>query len=131
MSLTIQSVEKADSGVRDDDEMDKELVRQIVRETIEEMKRQGLLTSVSELAYSEATSLLSDYYKDGMADELVSAAINDLSGDKYKEIIPLYFGYGYTIERIAEIYDVDVSTITRNKRRLCLSIYNSIQEGKT
>ena len=35
--------------------------------------------------------------------------------------------YDRAIERIAEVFGVEVSTITRNKKRLCLAIYNSIQ----
>ena len=110
-------------------EMDKKMVRLIVRETIEELKRTGLLQTVNEMAYGEITNILYDYYKDGMCDHEISKALKVLDGDPYAKIIPLYFCYGYTIERIAETFDVDVSTVTRNKKRLCLSIYNAINGG--
>lgn len=107
--------------------MEREEIRQIVRETIDELKRSGILRSYNEMAYAEVTSVLNAYYDDGECDTAVTEALRKIEGDTYYKIIPLYFSYGYTIERIAEVFGVEVSTITRNKKRLCLAIYNSIQ----
>ena len=52
-----------------------------------------------------------------------------MKDDDYFDIIPLYYFTGNTIEHIASGYDVDISTITRNKKRLCYEIY-MILEGK-
>lgn len=108
-------------------EYDKDLIKAIVRETIEELKRSGILKSFNELAYAEVTSVLTSYYKDGQTDTIVRNALKELESDIYYKIIPLYFDYNYTIEKIAEVFDVEVSTIRRNKKRLCLAIYDAIQ----
>lgn len=107
--------------------MEREEIKLIVKETIEELKRSGILRSYNELAYAEVTSVLTAYYDDGECDAAVTEALRTIEDDTYYKIIPLYFRYRYTIEKIAEVFGVEVSTITRNKKRLCLAIYNSIQ----
>lgn len=109
------------------DYQDKLFIREIVKETISELKRTGLLKNVTDLAYSEVTELLKDYYDSGERDSVISKALKELDSDTYFKIIPLYFRYNYTIEQIAEVFDVEISTITRNKKRLCLDIYSLIQ----
>lgn len=107
--------------------MDKKVIRVIVRETIEELKRSGLLKSLDEIAYSEMSAMLSAYYNAGENDSVIREAIKKTENDPYYKIIPLYFDYKYTIEQIAEVFDVEISTITRNKKRLCIQIYNAMQ----
>ena len=107
--------------------MDEETIKKIVKQTIEELLRSGILRNNNELAYAEISSILTAYYQDGQDDELIRKAVQETESDPYGKIIPLYFDYGYTIERIAEAFHVEISTITRNKKRLCLQIYNSIQ----
>lgn len=101
-------------------------IKQIVRLTIDELKRQGFFRNNNELAYAEISSVLTAYYKDGEKDEAVAEALRQLSADPYFRIIPLYYDYGYTIDKLAELFNVEVSTITRNKKRLCLQIYSAI-----
>lgn len=107
--------------------MDKSEVREIVRETIEELIKRGLLRSYDDLAYPEAATMLKVYYDEGEEDKLIQDALDSISDDPYYKIIPLYFSYGYTLEKLAEIFNVEVSTISRNKKRLCLMIYKKIQ----
>lgn len=109
------------------DSRDKELIREIVNETIKELMRNGMLKSVSDMAYSEITDILKGYYDTGETDKSISKVLEAVSGDPYFKIIPLYFSYGYTIEEIAEAFDVEISTISRNKKRLCLDIYNRLE----
>lgn len=108
-------------------EIDKAMIREIVRETVEELKRSGILKTINEFAYAEVTSILTSYYKDGQSDPVIRKALEDIETDTYYNIIPLYFDYNYTLEKIAEVLDVDVTTISRNKKRLCLAVYNAIQ----
>ena len=107
--------------------MTEDEIRAVVRITIEELKRGGLLKGFADIAYTEAASLLQAYYEGGETDPEIRSAIDGLKDDAYFKIIPLYFSYGYTIERIAELFKVEISTITRNKKRLCLAIYNAVQ----
>lgn len=106
--------------------MDKELIKQIVKETIEELKRSGMLKSYSETAYAEISTILKAYYSDGEIDSEISKALKGIESDPYYKIIPLFFSYEYTIEKIAEVFDVEISTIVRNKKRLCLKIYETL-----
>lgn len=107
--------------------VDKELIKEIVQQTIAELKKSGMLRETTELAYSEISSLLKEYYEDGERDSVIKQALLNLENDTYYKVIPLYFSYGYTIESIAEVFDVEISTIVRNKKRLCLEVYNAIQ----
>lgn len=104
-------------------------VREVIIATINELKRNGLLRGVDENAYSDVSELLKAYYDGGERDTAVKQAISSLDGDKYARIIPLYYGYGYTIEQLAEILDIEASTVTRNKKRLCLKLYDLIDRS--
>ena len=101
---------------------DRHFVRQIVRETIRELNDMGLMKNFQDISYSQATAVLADYYKNGQKDLAVKSALEKIKGDPYFEIIPMYFVNRFTIERIAEVFDVEVSTISRNKKRLFLEI---------
>lgn len=50
--------------------------------------------------------------------KVIDAAIDALKGDSYFDIIPMKYFEGQTREEIAEHFEVDVSTISRNKNRL-------------
>lgn len=108
-------------------EHEQELIRATIEETIRQLKANGLLRSAADLAYKEAGEILKEYYRDGEQREDISEVLRKLKKDKYFKIIPLYYSYGYTIEEIAESYQVEVSTISRNKKRLSLEIYNKIR----
>lgn len=50
--------------------------------------------------------------------KVIEAALERLTDDPYFEIIPMKYFEGKTREQIAEHFNVDVSTISRNKNRL-------------
>lgn len=103
--------------------MTSEEIKTIVAATVEELRRKGLLRSSTDLAYSEAAAALFTYYETGEHDRRVKAVLTKLSGDPYFKILPMFYGYRYTIESIAEAFDVEVSTVTRNKKRLCVAVH--------
>lgn len=108
------------------------LVRTTVRATINELNRRGLLKDDQTIKYREASEILREYYKAQEADKQVWEALGIIGGDQYYTIIPLYFLKNYTIEKIAEILNVEVSTVSRNKKRLCIQfydIYSDIKNG--
>jgi DNA-binding NarL/FixJ family response regulator len=76
--------------------------------------------------YADASEILLNYYRSGKHEASITYAIQGLRFDPYFRIIQLYFEEGKTIEQIAEVLGVDVSTVMRNKKRLCLIIYNEI-----
>ncbi len=106
---------------------DRELIETIVNETIRQLRRDGLLKDARDIAYHEITATLRQYYKDGESDPEITEAIRRLGKDPYIKILPLFFRYGYTIEAIAETLDVEPRTISRNKKRLSLRIYELLE----
>ena len=109
-------------------ERELEIIRETAKQTILQLKKDGLLKDATDIAYGEISTRLEQYFRDGETDPEVTEAIRQLEADPYHKIILLYFRYGYTIEAIAESLDVDVSTITRNKKRLSLRIYEALQK---
>lgn len=109
---------------------DEKLIRKIVRETIAELKQTKMLRRADDVAYSEISSKLFEYYKGGTDDEtLISTILRGLEKDEYFSILPMYYQQHITIDRIAELFDCEISTITRNKKRLCLAVYLSLTGG--
>lgn len=101
-------------------------IRKIVKETIRELRRTGALLSVNEMAYRETNSILYAYFDNGETDNDIKAVLERHKNDEYFKIIPLFYDCRYTIEAIAQKCCVEPSTITRNKKRLCLAIYKDL-----
>lgn len=99
--------------------MNKDEVKEVVRETIDELFRQD---KIKDNIYAEAMQMIFDYYG-GKGTAKTGEAIKALQGDAYYKIIPRYFRDGCTNEQLAIAFDCEVSTIYRNKRRLCLEIW--------
>lgn len=109
--------------------IDKEIQRIVeltVKKTIAEFKKNGLLKDTENVAYSDASAILSSYYKTDKKEASITYAIQGIRFDPYARIIPMYYEQSKTLETIAEELGVDVSTVVRNKKRLCLAIYNEI-----
>lgn len=104
----------------------KEMMQATVLETLTTCKKMGLLKDLDGIAYKDATEMLAAYFNQGEKEMKITYALQVFRFDPYFRIIPLYFGDGRTLEDIAEEMGVDVSTIVRNKKRLCLAIYNEI-----
>ena len=96
---------------------ERELVRQTVRETLQQLKKEGMLKSADDILYKEMTQRLFDYYRDG-SDPALGEAIDKLKKDDYFDIIPRYFSRMMSIEDLAGAYGCERSTIWRNKKRL-------------
>lgn len=101
----------------------KQEIREAVKEVVKELKRSHMLKNEADAIYSDTSSRLFRYYEGGEHNEAIKAAISEFENDQYKDIIPLYFKDKWTIEAVAEIMGVDVSTIVRNKKRICMGIY--------
>lgn len=97
-----------------------------VKKSIQEYKRSGLLKDADNIAYADASALLTAFYAAGEGDAAIAYALAGVRFDPYFKIITLYFKDKRTIESIADELGVDISTIVRNKKRLCLAIYNEI-----
>lgn len=98
--------------------MERSEIREIVKETVMELMRSDMLKTNE---YQRAGELLGEYFSRPLTERKgteAERALTRLRGDKYFAILPLYYGQGYTIERLAERFDCETSTISRNKRRL-------------
>lgn len=102
--------------------MNQSQIREIVKITIDELASRKMLKD----PYQEILRVLDKrLYKffDGAKDPELSAALRQLSNDPYIDIIYLQYRDATTVERIAEYYSKDTSTIKRNKKRLINKIY--------
>ena len=108
------------------DEEIKNLIKQTVKESVAEYKRSGLLEDSEGANYSDACELLQAYYDGGKKDLRISYAVQSVRFDPYFRILEMYFERREKIETIARDMRVDVSTVTRNKKRLCLEIYKDL-----
>lgn len=108
------------------EEEERALVERTVKATIYALKRDGLLKDAQSAAYSDAMELLKQYYREGKRDAAITYAIRGLRFDPYYAVLDLYFEKHRTNEQIAEKLGVELSTIVRNKKRLCLAIYDAI-----
>lgn len=102
--------------------LDEADVKRIVQLTIKEMRKQELLQDAESAAYKEISERLNAYYI-GIHDDDLQAALDEVKDDRYFDIITMFYFERYTVEQIAEQLDVDVRTVSRNKKRLCLDIY--------
>lgn len=103
----------------------KGLIKQTVNETIRELRRQNLI-SKDMAAYDDINELLTEHYRNGEKDAALSYAIYGKRFDPYYRIIPMYYGEGRTLDDIRDVLGVDLSTVVRNKKRLCLEIYQEV-----
>ena len=108
------------------DEEIKNYIDIAVQKTIKEYKKNGILKDNGAAAYADISEILSSYYKGGKSEMSITYAIQGQRFDPYYRIIQMYFEAGKTIAEIAEELNVDTSTIVKNKKRLCLAIYNEI-----
>lgn len=102
---------------------EKEYISEVVNVILKDLKKSHLLKDTSDAVYDEVSEMLKLYYKNKQKDARIKKGLEELKNDMYFDIIPLYYQEQYTIESIAEVMNVDVSTIVRNKKRLCLSLY--------
>lgn len=105
----------------------KRAVKEIVDLTIDELKKRGLIRNVdNDVAYAQISRQLVEYYRNGEKDIGVSNALRELSDDIYIDILIYFYKERYTIYNIADKLNVEASTVVRNKKRLCLMMYDII-----
>lgn len=108
------------------DEEVKAYIEMAVQRTVRELKKSGRMKQDDDAVYDDMKEILADYYSKGKTDAKITYAIYGKRFDPYYSIIIDYYEKGLTLAAIAEKMGVDVSTVGRNKRRLCLEIYNEI-----
>lgn len=105
----------------------KKIIEDTVNATIIKLKMSGLMKDSRKTAYQKTEELLHNYetfkrIKDQPYTErivaIINAALHEINGDIYYEIIPLIYFQGETREFVAEYFNTTVTTISRNKNRL-------------
>ena len=108
--------------------MNDDQVREIVRQTIDELTKRQMIRADPKYSYilHILDPRLRRFFKSSAHDGPLYRALSDLSDDPYIDIIYLHYRDGRTIAQIAEAMDKDDSTIKRNKKRLVRRIYHSL-----
>ena len=115
----------------------KEIIQEVVDETILKLKKAKLIKSGEKSAVKKTEELLKNYrdlkiipQEKGSATEIMMSKIDEalaaLDGDEYSGLIQMIYEEGKTREECAEFYGVEPVTISRNKRRLIERIKNII-----
>ena len=110
--------------------MTPEQIREVVKMTLDELTQRKLL-EVNKINYSAMLQVVDKYlygfFSSKSSKSGVGHVLNQLSDDPYIDIIFLHYRDGKTLEWVAEILGVDVSTVKRNKKRLVLKIYELLE----
>ena len=99
-------------------------VKRIVSDTVNELLKDNMIRYSDIIIYERMSERLREHYK--KCDPLVAEALSKLTDHQYYEVLEMYYGDNCTLEFIAEEFDVDISTIVRNKKALCIKIFNMI-----
>ena len=108
------------------------LIQKVTNETIIKLKKSGLINDSDKKAFKKTEEVLKNFqkYEEAVAADkegtiktqklinIIRTALRSIEDDPYYEIIIMFYLKNNTREEIAEYFDCDVKTITRNKRRL-------------
>lgn len=106
---------------------DRKIIEQTVNETVLKMKMAGLLKENRKTVTEKLEELLRNYKtfkkiqgKEKTAElvKRMDEALESIIDDPYYSVIEYFYFENYTRERIADIYNTTVTTISRNKTRL-------------
>ena len=98
---------------KEDEENIKRWIDEAVERALKERKPSGII-------YAEISHRLFWYYQG--KDDSMAIPVERMSKDKLWSIIPMYYRDNMTIEMIAKNLGVDISTVVRNKKRICLEL---------
>jgi len=107
-----------------DKEIEK-LIEDTARKVVAETKRQMILKDADKMAEKDMSDLLKSHFR-SKRNKKLERVLKELDYDPYFNIITLYYRDGYTLESVAEDMNCDISTVLRNKKRLCRIIYKKM-----
>lgn len=105
-----------------------EEIRETVKMTIEELLNDNALTDPFPRIKRIVEHKLRLFFNTNKDGTNIGYVLNQLLDDEYIDIIFLYYRDNKTLDFIAEYFDRDITTISRNKKRLILSIYTMLKE---
>ena len=98
------------------------IIEKTVTETVTKLKLAGMLKDDTDTAYEKTEKLLKMYNDIKLTDNkivpVLNRALDAIRDDEYFQIIELAYFENRSREYIAEYFDIEVSTVSRNKQRL-------------
>lgn len=99
-------------------------VKQIVTDTVNVLLGGNMIKYSDVIIYERMGDRLREHYK--KPDPLISEGLKKLEDHPYYDVLELYYRNNLTLEVLAEEFDVDISTIVRNKKYLCVKLFKLI-----
>lgn len=96
-------------------------VKSVVAETLDQLLHGKMIKYNDLVVYERMSEKLRAHYK--CADPLIDCALEQLRSHTYYGVLEMYYRDNMTLEEIAEHYYCDVSTIVRNKKYLCIKVF--------
>lgn len=100
-------------------------IKKVVAGTVDILLHKGLIKYSDAIIYERMGERLKGHYK--KPDMLISQALEQMKNDRYFEILAMYYKDNMTLEGIAEELGVDISTVVRNKKSLCIKLFELAQ----
>lgn len=110
--------------------MTPEEIMEVVKITLDELTQRRLIKVDYQIILKYMEQKIKDFFDNRGDGNGVSHALKMLMKDQYIDIIFLQYRDGFTLEKIAEQMGVEVRTITRNKKRLIIKMYEIMEEMK-
>ena len=104
--------------------LDEKEIKRIVSMTVDDLTDKKMLRSCDDdLVYRFMSMQLRKHYHEHKSD-IVENAIACVQNDPYLKIIPMYYKNDMTITAIAVELACDRATVSRNKKRIVMQIYD-------
>ena len=101
-------------------------IKKIVNVTVNQLLKDNMLKYSDSVIYDKMSESLRGYYSEG-SNELLRLALDIVRTDPYYELLELYYRDNMTLEQIAEARYLDISTVVRNKKRLCIKLFEIME----
>lgn len=108
--------------------MDREIQRYIdeaIERKIAELRNDGAIKEDSDVIYSKVSNMLYEFFA-GKKIKGMTDALKRIEDDHMGAIIPMFYRDRQTVSSIASTLNMDDRTVTRNKKRLCLALYEML-----
>lgn len=100
-------------------------VKEVVKTTINELLKERMIKYNDNIIYDKMSEMLRAYYNKPY--ESMTLALSQLVADPYYELLEMYYRDNLTLEQIAECKYLDISTVVRNKKRLCIKLFEVLE----
>lgn len=103
-------------------------IKKIVSDTVDDLLEKKQIVQDGELTYRFMALRLQKHFN-YCHNEKIDTAIQTIINDPYFKTIPMFYKDNLTITAIAVTLGCDRATVTRNKKRLVLDLYNKCYEN--